>query len=87
VKEAQLKGEVAECFKRANAIDETQDREERNAAPAVVLPTRHLNFTISDHCSFVQLQSVLGASTSERTPKTIGSPFRFSIDGKKGCRK
>ena len=35
-KEAQLKREVAEWFKRANAIDETEDREERNAAPAVM---------------------------------------------------
>jgi hypothetical protein len=35
-KEAQLKGEVAEWFKRANAIDETEDREERNATAAVM---------------------------------------------------
>lgn len=35
-KEAQLKREVAEWFKRADAIDETEDREERNAAPAVM---------------------------------------------------
>lgn len=33
-KEAQLKREVAEWFKRAEAIDETEDREERKAAPA-----------------------------------------------------
>jgi transposase len=35
-KEAQLKREVAEWFKRAEAIDESEDREERNAAPAVM---------------------------------------------------
>jgi len=35
-KEAQLKREVAEWFKRADAIDESEDREERNAAPAVM---------------------------------------------------
>jgi transposase len=35
-KEAHLKREVAEWFKRADAIDETEDREERNAAPAVM---------------------------------------------------
>jgi transposase len=35
-KEAQLKREVAEWFKRADTIDESEDREERNAAPAVM---------------------------------------------------
>jgi len=35
-KEAQLKREVAEWFKRANAIDETEDREERDATAAVM---------------------------------------------------
>ena len=35
-KEAQLKREVAEWFKRADAIDESEDREERNGAPAVM---------------------------------------------------
>lgn len=35
-KEAQLKREVTEWFKRADAIDESEDREERNAAPAVM---------------------------------------------------
>jgi transposase len=35
-KEAQLKREVAEWFKRAEAIDETEDREERNSTPAVM---------------------------------------------------
>jgi transposase len=33
-KEAQLKREVAEWFKRAAAIDTSEDREERNAAPS-----------------------------------------------------
>lgn len=35
-KEAQLKREVAEWFKRAEAIDQSEDREEGNGAPAVM---------------------------------------------------